>query len=175
MNICVTDILCCTPKSNTTLQINYTPIKFLTPTPQNNKVKWKNKTLKTNQTAEKPYAWRASVVNSTQTFFKKNLNTPQFILLGQYYPNIKIRQKYEKRKTQINIPQGNWCKNFKQNVSKLNPTIHKKGNTSEASEVYSGIHGSFDIWKISVITIYQSKKQKPHSKAASDKIQHLLG
>lgn len=83
MNICVTDILCCTPKSNTTLQINYTPIKFLTPTPQNNnKVKWKNKTLKTNQTAEKPYAWRASVVNSTQTLFKKNLNTPQFILLG---------------------------------------------------------------------------------------------
>lgn len=96
-------------------------------------------------------------------FFKKNRNTPQFILLGQYYPNIKIRQTYEKRKIQINIPQGNWCKNFKQNVSKLNPTIYKKGTTSEASEVYSGIHGSFDIWKISVITIYQSKKQKPHN------------
>lgn len=61
------------------------------------------------------------------------------------------------------MPQGNWCKNFKQNVSKLNPTIYKKGTTSEASEVYSGIHGSFDIWKISVITIYQSKKQNPHN------------
>lgn len=98
----------------------------------------------------------------TNTFLK-NRNTPQFILLGQYYPNIKIRQTYEKRKIQINIPQGNWCKNFKQNVSKLNPTIYKKGTTSEASEVYSGIHGLLDIWKISVITIYQSKKQKPHN------------
>ena len=66
VNICVTDILCRTPETNTTLQINYTPIKFFNPpSPKNNKVKWKNKTLKTNQTAEKLYAWRASLVSST--------------------------------------------------------------------------------------------------------------
>ena len=28
MCICITDSLCCTPETNTTLQINYTPIKF---------------------------------------------------------------------------------------------------------------------------------------------------
>ena len=27
--ICITDSLCCTPETNTTLQINYTPKKFL--------------------------------------------------------------------------------------------------------------------------------------------------
>jgi len=31
VNICVTDILCRTPETNTTLQINYTPIKFFNP------------------------------------------------------------------------------------------------------------------------------------------------
>ena len=28
VNICITDILCCTPETNTTLQTNYTPINF---------------------------------------------------------------------------------------------------------------------------------------------------
>ena len=49
---------------------------------------------------------------------------------GHQYPETKTRQgHYKKRKLQANIFNEYRCKNPQQNISKPNPTIHKKDHT----------------------------------------------
>ena len=67
----------------------------------------------------------------------KSLNTLKLILWIHHHPDIKIRHRhYKKQKLQTNIFDEYICKNPPQNISKSNPTIHKKDHTIWSSQVY---------------------------------------
>lgn len=97
VNVCITDILYFVHLKHHIANKLYSNKFFNLPSQNNNKVKWKNKTLKTKQRKNfMPGGFTGEF--HTNTFFKKNRNTPQFILLGQYYLILKIEQTYEEKK-----------------------------------------------------------------------------
>ena len=70
----------------------------------------------------------------------KRRNSAKLIVWGHHHPDTKSRQRhYKKRKLQANIFDEYGCKNPQQNISKPNPTVHKKDHTSWSSWIHSTV------------------------------------
>ena len=66
-------------------------------------------------------------------------NTPKFILWSHHHPNTQPGRHYRRRKLQANIFDEYRRKNPQQNMSKLNPAIHKKDHTPWSRWIHSGV------------------------------------
>ena len=85
-----------------------------------------------------------------------------------------------KRKLQANISNEYRCKNSQRNISKLNPTTHKKDHTLQSSWIHPRVMRMVQHMQINQCnTPYQQKKRKKthtiisiDAEKASDKIQH---
>ena len=76
--------------------------------------KFYQKRIYTNPSQTLPKNWRGG-------------NTPKDILWSQYHPDIKTKQRHHQQgKLQSSISDEYLYKNSQQNISKQNPTIHKK-------------------------------------------------
>ena len=109
----------------------------------------------------------------------KRRNTPKVILWSHCQPDTKTSQRhYQKRKFQANIFDEYRCKNSPQNISKLNPTTHKKDHTLQSSWIHPRVTRVFNICKsINVIHHINKRKDKNHTiisdaEKAFYKIQH---
>ena len=113
-----------------------------------------------------PNIQRRTYTDSSQTLPKDwRGNTPKDILWSHHHTDTKTRQRYyQKRKLQVTIFDEYRCKNCQQNISKSNPTTHKKDHTPRPS----GIHPKFTrmVQHMQINQCNpphkQKKSQKPH-------------
>ena len=76
-----------------------------------------------------PNIQRRTYTDPSQTLPQdwRRANTPKVILWSHYHPDTKTRQRhYQKRKLQASISDEYRCRNSQQNISKLDPTTHKR-------------------------------------------------
>ena len=88
-----------------------------------------------------PNIQRRTYTNPSQTLPKdwRGRNTPKVILWSHHHPDTKTRQRQfqkKKRKLQANIFDEYRCKVYQQNISKPNPTMHKKDHTPWSSPIH---------------------------------------
>ena len=106
-------------------------------------------------------------------------NTPKFILeiTITLIPKAE-KTHYKKRKLQANTFYEYRCKNPQQNISKQNPTTHKKDHTPWSSWIHPSVTRMVQHTQINVIYHIKKRKDKNHmiifidAEKAFDKIQH---
>ena len=107
-------------------------------------------------------------------------NTPKDILWSHHHPDTKTKQRYhQKRKLQASISDGYRCRKSQQNISKPNPTIHKKDHTPRPSGIHPKFTRIVQHSKYINVTHHINKRtDKNHmiiltaAEKAFDKIQH---
>ena len=75
-----------------------------------------------------------------RTYIYPSQTIPKRILWNHHHADTKTRQRHhQKRKLQANIFEDYRCKNPQENISKANPTTHKKGHTPWSSGIHSKV------------------------------------
>ena len=82
------------------------------------------------------YTWPSQTIPKSS----KRGNTPKFILWSHHHPGIKTRQRHYKKESNKPVFLTNIDAKFlNKNVSKPNPTIHKKDHTPRSSWIHSRV------------------------------------
>ena len=148
-----------------------------TPHKQKSRTRWLHRQLP-------PNTQRWSFMNPSQTLPKdwRGGNTTKDILWSHHHPDAKNRQRYyQKRKWQVNIFNEYRCKNSQQNISKQNPTTHKKDHTPDQVGLILSSQKWFNICEsINVIHHTNQRQDKNQTvisidtKKALNKIHYLF-